>query len=606
MTVPEPTATAGTADTTAHSAEGPPSESSRRSFFTRAGLGGALLAAGPVALSACGGAEGGGDAAGQDPDYEPGSAELTVQLGPEIEGVLYPEDYEGPRARELEPFGDGTTEFRILGRSIPELDYSTNYYSGLLEDKTGVKVDYLDVPLGEDGVAKVNSILSGGDLPDAMMTGMDLFSVSQVAVYGQQGLFLPLDELIDQNAPHIRDMFDTFPDMRTLFTAPDGRLYAVPSMNDCYHCKTASFRTWYNSDWLEAVGAEVPETLDEFDALMSEWSTLSSRPADSLLGVTTSTTVMDLCTFFLGAFREVSADNLLLQDGKVSWVPLLEGYREGVQWLQDQFAKKHLDPAMFSLTDEQLQRLGDGPDGPRFGLAMGGSQGSFSASVDPSDPRNVAAIMKPLPPMAGPGGVRTCDWDWYQIGSPNFVITSACEDPVSMIRWADYQFELSMTTSMGRGEQGVGWDWATEGTKGLDDQQAVYEVIPGSTDLKNQGWWEWGPFYKSMGQRHGEALEKGSTSVEPILYQAGRAYEPYRIDKSLKVPTLAFDTDQSAQVGEIQTNLDQHLAQSFSRFATGKADASKDADWNTFTDQFMAMGLESLLSIQQEAYDQQF
>ena len=135
MTVPEPTATAGTADTTAHSAEGPPSESSRRSFFTRAGLGGALLAAGPVALSACGGAEGGGDAAGQDPDYEPGSAELTVQLGPEIEGVLYPEDYEGPRARELEPFGDGTTEFRILGRNIPRARLLDELLPGAWEDR---------------------------------------------------------------------------------------------------------------------------------------------------------------------------------------------------------------------------------------------------------------------------------------------------------------------------------------------------------------------------------------------------------------------------------------------------------------------------------------
>ncbi|MFC0674067.1 twin-arginine translocation signal domain-containing protein [Brachybacterium hainanense] len=576
---------------------------SRRTFLQRAGAGGAALVAAPSVLAACG-EDGGGDPAAEA-DYEQGSAALKVEQAPEIEGVLYPEGYQGPRARELEPFGDGTTEFRVLGRSIPDLDYATNYYAGLVEEKTGVKVSYLDVPLGEDGQTKVNAILSAGDLPDAMMTGMDLFTVSQVAVYGQQGLFQPLDRLIDENAPNIRDMFDTFPDMRSLFTAPDGRMYAVPSMNDCYHCKTAGLRTWYNSDWLAAVGADVPQSLEEFDALLESWSHLASRPADSLLGVTTSTTVMNLCAFFLGSFLEVSLDNLLLVDGKVSWVPLQEGYREGAIWLQEQFAAKHLDPAMFSLTDEQLQRLGDGGEGPRFGIALGGSQGSFSAAADPSDPRNVASIMKPLPPMAGPGGVRTCDWDWYQIGSPNFVITNACEDPVTMIRWADHQFELGLTTSMGRGEQGVGWDWAAEGTTGLDGAQAVYEVIPGSTDLKNQGWWEWGPFYKSMGQRHGEALEEGSTSVEPTLYEAGRAYEPYRIGKERKVPPLAFDLDQSAQIGEIRANLDQHLAQGFANFATGKADASKDADWTAFTEQFSAMGLDSFLAIQQEAYDQQ-
>ena len=33
-------------------------------------------------------------------DYEPGSASLQVEIAPEIEGVNYPEDYVGPRARD--------------------------------------------------------------------------------------------------------------------------------------------------------------------------------------------------------------------------------------------------------------------------------------------------------------------------------------------------------------------------------------------------------------------------------------------------------------------------------------------------------------------------
>ena len=581
----------------------PPREASRRTFLARAGAGGAALAAAPAVLTACGEEAGGGTDASAD--YVQGSADLQVELGPEIEGVLYPEGYEGPRARELEPFGDGTTEFTVLGRTIPDLDYATNYYAGLVEERTGVKVSYLEVPLGEDGQTKVNAILSAGDLPDAMMTGMDLFTVSQVAVYGQQGLFQPVDQLIDEHAPHIRDMFETFPDMRRLFTSPDGRMYAVPSMNDCYHCKTGGIRTWYNSDWLAAVGAEVPQSLEEFDALLDSWGPLASRPADSVLGVTTAGTVLNLFTFFLGSFLEVSGDHRLLRDGTVTWLPTLEEYREGVIWIQQQFAKGHLDPVMFSTTDEQLQRMGDGPDGPRFGVVYGNSQGAFSAAADPSDPRNVASIMKPLPPMAGPSGVRTCDWEWFRIGSPNFVITSACQDPVTMIRWADHQFELSMTTSMGRGEQGTGWDWAGPGTTGLDGAQAVYEVIPGSTDLKNQGWWEWGPYYKSMGQRHGEAQQEGSTSIEPSLFDAGAAYEPYRLPKELKIPQLAFDLDQSAQIGEIETNMVQHLTQGLAAFATGTADATADADWTTFTETFSSMGLETYLQITQQAYDAQ-
>src|SRR5699024_4712313 len=114
----------------------------------------------------------------------------------------------------------------------------------------------------------VHAISAVGGLPDAIMSGMVLCTPSQVAIYGEMGMFVPVDELIDRLAPHIREMFEQFPEMRSLFTAPDGRMYAVPSMNDCYHCKTGEVRTWINSDHVSA--DEHPQTLAEFESLMSE------------------------------------------------------------------------------------------------------------------------------------------------------------------------------------------------------------------------------------------------------------------------------------------------------------------------------------------------
>lgn len=221
----------------------------RRAFLGRSAAVGAAAVAAPLALSACGGSDENEETTGGD-DYEPGSASLQVEIAPEIEGVNYPEDYVGPRARELEPFGDGETEFSMLTQTDPGMDFTTNYYSQHVEETTGVKVSYLTVPAGEDGKTKVNAIVAGGDLPHAMMVGQDIFNLSEISIYGEQGLFLLLDKLIDENAPHIVDMFTDFPDMRQQYSSPDGKLYAVPSMNDCYHCKAANVRTWINSRWL--------------------------------------------------------------------------------------------------------------------------------------------------------------------------------------------------------------------------------------------------------------------------------------------------------------------------------------------------------------------
>lgn len=573
----------------------------RRSVLKAGAAGLGLAGVAPV-LAACSGDPVPGSGAGGTAEYEQGSAALEVELGPEIEGVNYPDDYVGPKHRELEPFGDGETEFSMLGRSIPGLSYPENYYANLVEEKTGVKVAYQDVPLGEDGRTTVNAILSGGDLPDAIMSGMGLFTPSQVAIYGEMGMFIPVDELIDRLAPHIREMFEQFPEMRSLFTAPDGRMYAVPSMNDCFHCKTGSVRTWINSDYVSE--EKHPQTLAEFESLMAELKDHPDRNSADPLVITDSTTVASLFNFFLGAFLPVSASHLLLDGGTVVWGPSQDGYREGLSWIQKQFRDGVFSGDMFALTQEQVQRLGDAPDGPAFVVAYGNSPGNFTAVNDPSQERNPGRIMVPLVPMEGPNGVRTCDWDWYQIGSPNFVITSACEDPETMIRWADYQFELGMTIAMGAGEKGVGWDFADEDAIGIDGGKAVYTRIP--NEIENQVWWEWGPFYKSASQRHGEAVDPDVPTIEGVLYDAGALYEPHQIPQENKVPPLMFTMDESAQVGETETNLIQHLEQFFAALGTGRADVDDDADWQEFQDGFTSIGLDNYLEIQQAAYDRQF
>ncbi|GAA1488277.1 hypothetical protein GCM10009626_10230 [Brachybacterium sacelli] len=578
----------------------------RRTFLGRSAAAGAATVAVPLALSACGGGDEATDETTGGDEYEPGSASLKHELAPEIEGINYPEDYVGPRARELQPFGDGEREFTILSQIDPGMDLETNSYSTHLEETTGVSAKYVTVPAGEDGKTKVNAIVAGGDLPDAMMVGQDIFTLSEISIYGQQGLFLPLDKLIDENAPHILDMFSSFPDMRPQYSSPDGRLYAVPSMNDCYHCKAANVRTWINADWLEAVGAEVPQTLEEYEAVMEAFRDWSGRPQGSALTTASAETMLQLMQFFMGSFLEMPDLHLRRAGDTIEWLHRDPAFREGMIWIQEQFAKGNLDRGILSNTAEQYQKLGDAADGPLFGMAYGYSTFHFAAAADPSDPQDVSRVMKIMPPLEGPAGVRSCQWDHFSYGYPNFVITPQCPDPVQMIRWADHQFELGLTISLTRGEQGTDWDWADQGLQGIDGQQAVYQILDPGTELTNRVWREWGPLYKSMSQRHSEAVPENSPSIEPILYAGTSINEPFATPEEIGVPPLIHDMEQSAQVGEIITNLEDHVKQLMADVATGRADAGEDAAWNAYLDGAEAMGVDTYLSISQAAYDEQY
>ncbi|MFC0675968.1 hypothetical protein [Brachybacterium hainanense] len=157
-----------------------------------------------------------------------------------------------------------------------------------------------------------------------------------------------------------------------------------------------------------------------------------------------------------------------------------------------------------------------------------------------------------------------------------------------------------MTISLGAGERGTGWDWATEGMLGQRGKQAIYQGLEPAEELKNHRWREWGPLYKSADQRDGQATTPDSP---PILEDAGQLYEPFASAKESGIPPLVYDMDQSAQIGEIETNLGNHFKQSLANFGTGKKDASKDADWEEYISTAKAIGVETYVQIKQAAYD---
>src|SRR5699024_315051 len=58
-------------------------------------------------------------------------------------------------------------------------------------------------------------------------------------------------------------MFEELPHVKEAITAPDGNIYALPQVNECYHC-SYSQKLWIYQPWLDELGLEMPTTTDEF------------------------------------------------------------------------------------------------------------------------------------------------------------------------------------------------------------------------------------------------------------------------------------------------------------------------------------------------------
>ncbi len=563
---------------------------SRRTLL--AGLGAAAV----VGVAACGSSSSttsGGASGGGASGYKPGTAQLKVQLGKEISGVIYPDGYVGPKAREYAKFGDGTTEFRVVGRSYPKFDLQTNAFSKYLEEHTGVKVKYEQVPPGDDGQPKLNAMISSGDLPDAFMTGptwMGGFTRSQIFAYGQQGLFMPLDELVDQYAPEMLDMFKQYPDVRKVMTAPDGHMYMLPAVNQCYHCRSSDQRTWIYSPIADKIGmkGDGPDTTDEFEAMLKEIK--AQFPNVAPLSSEAKTPPMQLIE---AAFLNVGTNRIRRDGSKLVYTPTDDNYRKALVFANKLAKEGLLDKLGFTQNADALKRRCMAEGGSQIAVVPGGSQGSF-ADVVYTDPNARYRQFKPIKPFKGPDGKAYVPWSFDPGAVVGLIIPTKSKNPQMMVQWGDFQMGIVSTLDMRWGPDR--WEWASQGEKGIDGRQAIYRVKDGTTP-DNTNWWEWSTYNLVMDVRHGEKTSD-AVSIEPSLYRAGKMYEPFAAPESAFFLEPFFTAEQAAQVGELRTNIDNAFKQGQANMVLGNGmDPNNDADWQTFVKNITNAGLNQYMDI---------
>ncbi len=114
---------------------------------------------------------------------------------------------------------------------------------------------------------KLNLILSSDDLPDVIMNSP--VTLSQLMIYGSQGMFLPLNDLIEDTGTDVKKFLDERPDVLDSITAPDGNIYSMPYINECYHCTLAQ-KLWIYQPWLEELrGTRARDARDDRGILSS-------------------------------------------------------------------------------------------------------------------------------------------------------------------------------------------------------------------------------------------------------------------------------------------------------------------------------------------------
>src|SRR5258706_5464696 len=160
--------------------------------------------------------------------------------------------------------------FKVLVANGEQVsDFNKNAYTQWLEEKTGINLQ-IDVVNRTDEQAKLNLVLASGDLPDILLGFSP--STSLIAQQGVQGTFLPLNDLMAKYGDETKRVFQKErPQLLPLITSPDGKIYGLPEVNECFHC-FLSQKMWVYKPWLDKLGIAVPKTTDEIEDMLKAFS----------------------------------------------------------------------------------------------------------------------------------------------------------------------------------------------------------------------------------------------------------------------------------------------------------------------------------------------
>lgn len=480
-------------------------------------------------------------------------------------------------------------------------DFATNAFTRYYEQLTHVKIEW-EIAAPEAGDEALNLRLTGGDVPDIVMH-MGI-TKEQEMLYGSQGIFLNLNDMLDRNGFYFKQILAEHPEYRTAITTPEGGIFSFPQFSKCYHC-TLPIKMWVNKKFLDAVHLPVPATTEEFRRMLQafkERDPNGNHEADEIPLTGFAGTGNHPYFFLMNAFVYYpDRYGYYLQDGKIMSSFDQEGWRAGLSYLNMLYTEDLLSGESFTQDAQQIEQLVENPDTALVGAFSGLWFGVASAFGEAHSRWKDYAT--PIPPLKGPGGLQISPSFPYTAKTGWAVITNAAANPEVAFRWLDgfYNDDVRLRA---RGEEGKDWVVAKEGMKGIDGRQARWEPLTKYGEPTDTHWYDANPGNNTADFENSWAVgDHPEENLDVILYKATLDhYEPYRASVDMVIPNLYVPEKQGAELADMKKTIRNYVEQMIVRFVTGDLKLN-DSEWNKYLATLKEMKYERVKEIYQELYD---
>lgn len=433
-----------------------------------------------------------------------------------------------------------------------------------------------------------NLSLLDSKLPDAYFLAG--FSMSDIVTYGEQGVFIELNDLIEEHAPNLTALMEEEPGIRKGITFPNGKIYSMPSIVDPdFLSVRLAARPWINTEHLEELGMEIPQTTDEFYEFLKGVKELA--PAGENTIPYGGTAIAELVQWLSGSFGVMNRGQVNTNfdadpedPTKVRFYAATEDYKELLEYLHKLYSEGLID-----------QQILDNDWSHFTGLAGEGSE-AFSSYVfyEPKDffGPEVGENWTHMTALEGPNGHKNYNkvgpivWD-----AANFIITSSNENPEETVKWMDNFYGAEGQEFYYMGVEGETY------TKDGDNAKYVDELLnetggPNEAAIHQQLTW--------IGAINGVLSHlyfPGGESNEPSM-AAAADIEPFTPDEIWD--RFTFDEEENDILSNKGTEVNKYVEEMRDKFIAGQESLD---NFDKYVETLEKMGLNDVVDAYQKAYD---
>ena len=369
------------------------------------------------------------------------------------------------------PIADGDKTITIFDGWFPFFSaffdsYADTTFFQEMEKRTGVKTEFTLVN-AEMAAEQFNLMVATGDYCD-LMHDVDTNYVGGLDTAWEEGVIIPIDELIDTWMPNYKAALMSNEVFLQDLTSNEGNLYQISILHP--EASLPDYGLLIRQDWLDKLSMDRPQTYDQYYDVLTAFKNELGASAPMML----SNSGSFQGNFFASGFGVnaslVNGGKPFYQvDGEIKFGPMEEGYRKYLETLSKWYGEGLIYKDFYTYVDSNTM--------PPDDLVVNNQMGLFGANIQdiPTRYNTVVGDNKDIvlagayDPVEKEGDVLHFGQDRGASAGGGYCVSTGCEDLETVARWADYIYSPEGQILSNFGLEGETFEYDADGEPRLSD-----------------------------------------------------------------------------------------------------------------------------------------